>query len=120
MASAASLSVPLVLGTNQDEGIPFVYQAESLASEGKNPPDPAAYAKLLDQPFGVANSKKIRSRERYHCDDTATDCSQQLVNVMTDFAFTCANRHLAIQATRRAHPQPLYLYQFNQASGFNL
>ncbi len=120
MASAASLSVPLMLGTNHDEGTIFVYQAEgrSLKSDG-NPPNPAAYAVILDQQFGVAGSKKIRSLERYHCDDASADCSQQLVNVMTDFAFTCANRHLAIQATRRAHPQPLYLYQFDQVSSFN-
>jgi carboxylesterase type B len=39
--------------------------------------------------------------------------------VVTDFAFTCANRHLAIEATRRADPPPLYLYQFNQISSFN-
>jgi carboxylesterase type B len=36
---------------------------------------------------------------------------------MTDFGFTCANRHLAMLAT---NPQPLYLYQFNQVSNFNL
>jgi para-nitrobenzyl esterase len=121
IASAARLSVPLVLGANHDEGTAFVYSAEDVAqkSANKNPPDSAAYAKLLEQQFGLANSQKIQSLERYHC-GASSDCTSQLVNVTTDFSFTCANRRLAIQATRRAHPQPLYIYQFNQVSGFNL
>lgn len=121
MASAASLSVPLILGTNRDEGATFVYQAEARAPQ----PDghrlgPAAYATILDQQFGVASSKRIRSAERYRCDDAHGDCSPQLVHVVTDFAFTCANRRLAILASGGDHPQPLYLYQFDQLSSFNL
>jgi carboxylesterase type B len=120
IASAASLSVPLVLGTNHDEGIAFVYPAVEQAPKSvSNPPGSAAYAKLLDQQFGAANSQRIRALERYHC-GTSRDCTSQLVNVLTDFAFTCANRHLAIQATQRANPRPLYLYQFDQVSSFNL
>jgi len=122
IASAARLSVPLLLGTNHDEGIAFVYPAEEQAPKkpgSRNPPTSAAYAAILDQQFGAANAKKIRSLERYHC-GASSDCSSQLVNVMTDFAFTCANRRLAIQATRRADPQPLYVYQFDQVSNFNL
>jgi len=118
MASAARLSVPLLLGTNHDEGVIFVYQAEGRAPKDDNPPNPAAYARLLEQQFGAANSKRIRSLQRYDC-GTSADCTSQLVNVVTDFSFTCANRHLAIEATRGAKPQPLYLYQFDQVSSFN-
>jgi carboxylesterase type B len=118
--SAARLAVPLLLGSNRDEGTSFVYPAEDMASKsiGKNPPGSAAYAALLEQLFGADNARKIRSEERYHC-GTSRDCTPQLVNVMTDFAFTCANRRLAIQATQGTHPQPLYIYQFNQVSNFN-
>lgn len=121
MGSATRLSVPLILGTNHDEGVPFVYQAEAVASQsaGQNPPDSTAYGKLLEQIFGRANTQKIWSRERYRC-DASPDCTNQLVNLTTDFSFTCANRHLAMQVTRRDPPRPLYVYQFDQASGFNL
>lgn len=121
IASAANLSVPLLLGTNHDEGVMFVYQAENQAPQrdGNNPPNAAAYTAILEQQFGAVNAEKIQSLERYRC-GTPSNCTGQLINVMTDFAFTCANRHLAIEATRRADPQPLYLYQFNQASSFNL
>ena len=118
MASAASLSVPLVLGTNHDEGVIFVYQAEGRAPKSDNPPNPAAYARLLEQQFGAADAKRIQSLERYDC-GTSADCSSRLVNVVTDFSFTCANRRLAIKATQRANRQPLYLYQFDQVSSFN-
>ncbi len=120
IASAASLGVPLVLGTNSDEGVSFVYLAERLAGQSfYNPPTSAAYVEILDQQFGAANSRQIRSLERYHC-RISSDCTNQLVTVLTDFAFTCANRHLAIEATRGASPQPVYLYQFQQVSSFNL
>lgn len=115
MASAASLSVPLIVGTNHDEGPAFVYSAIN----GNDPPTGAAYAAILNQLFGAANLQRIQSQERYGC-TTSCDCTIPLINVMTDFAFTCANRRLSILATRGANPQPLYLYQFNQASSFNL
>lgn len=119
MASAANLSVPLVLGTNHDEGVIFVYQAEGrIPKPDNNPPNPAAYARLLEKQFGAANAKRIGSLERYDCGKSA-DCTNQLVNVVTDFSFTCANRHLAIETTRGAKAQPLYLYEFNQVSSFN-
>jgi len=115
MASAASLSVPLIVGTNHDEGTAFVYSA----LEDDDPPTGAAYAAILGKTFGAANAKLIQSQERYHC-GTPCDCTNPLINVMTDFGFTCANRRLAILAARGANPEPLYLYQFNQVSNFNL
>jgi carboxylesterase type B len=120
IASAARLRVPLLMGTNHDEGTAFVYSAETMAAKatGKNPPGLAAYRAILEQQFGRAKSRRIQSLERYRC-DTPTDCTSPLVNVITDFSFTCANRHLALRATHGADPQALYLYQFTQVSGFN-
>jgi len=121
MASAASLSVPLITGTNRDEGPAFVYSAKEVAPKLKdnNPPNAVAYAAILDQLFGPANSRRIQSQEKYRC-TTTCDCTNQLSNVMTDFGFTCANRRLAIAATQGAKPQPLYLYHFDQVSNFNV
>lgn len=121
MASAASLSVPLIAGTNRDEGPAFVYSAKAAApkAQDNNPPNSVAYATILDQLFGPANSRRIQSQEKYRC-TTTCDCTNQLINVMTDFGFTCANRRLAIAATQGAKPQPLYLYHFNQVSNFNV
>lgn len=121
MASAASLGVPLIAGTNHDEGVPFVYSALDVAPrvQGNNPPDSTAYASMLEQLFGAAHAQRIQSLERYRC-TTTCNCTNQLINVMTDFGFTCANRRLAIVASQAANPQPLHLYQFRQVSNFNL
>jgi carboxylesterase type B len=71
-----------------------------------------------EQLFGAANVQRIQSQERYRC-TTPCDCTNQLINVMTDFGFTCANRRLAVLAAQAANPQPLYLYQFEQVFNFN-
>jgi carboxylesterase type B len=121
MAAAANLSVPLMAGTNRNEGVPFVYSALAMAphTQNNNPPNSAAYASILEQTFGAADAQRIQSKERYRC-TTTCDCTNQLINVMTDFGFTCPNRRLAIAASQAAHPQPLYFYQFEQVSNFNL
>jgi carboxylesterase type B len=114
MSSAGSLSVPLLLGTNHDEGINFAYLHAT-----RGPIDPAHYAEFLDRLFGSANSQRVQSRERYHC-DSSPDCIPQIANVLTDAIFTCPNRQFAIRATRSAKAEPLSLYQFTQVSSFNL
>ena len=121
MASAAGLGVPLITGTNRDEGPAFVYSARQMAptAENNNPPNDVAYAKILEQLFGAADAQRIRTHEKYRC-TTNCDCTNQLISVMTDFAFTCANRRLAIAATRAPDPRPLYMYHFNQVSNFNV
>jgi carboxylesterase type B len=119
MASAANLAMPLIAGTNHDEGVPFVYSALAVGPPGSNPPGIDVYASMLEQVFGAANAQRIQSQARYNC-TTTCDCTNQLINVMTDFGFTCANRRLAILASQAARPQPLSLYQFNQVSNFNV
>lgn len=121
MASPANLGVPLITGTNRDEGPAFVYSARQMAptAEHNNPPDGVGYAKILEQLFGVADAQRIRSHEKYRC-TTTCDCTNPLISVMTDFAFTCSNRRLAIAATRAPDPRPLYMYHFNQVTNFNV
>ena len=120
IAAAGNLGVPLILGTNHDEGSLFVYLHEDQSPRvpSINPPGTAAYLVLLSDLFGQANSQKIRQFPRYQC-PLSTDCSIQIANVINDYAFTCANRHFAIQAIQGATPQPLYAYQFTEVSSFN-
>jgi para-nitrobenzyl esterase len=121
MAAAASLGVPLMAGTNRDEGVPFVYSARTTAppAPDNNPPTAAGYAAILEQLFGAADARRIQSLEKYRC-TTSCNCTNPLIDVMTDFAFTCANRRLALAAAGGARPRPLYLYHFNEVSNFNL
>ena len=116
LASAASLNMPMILGTNSDEGIPFAV----LIMENLPNLLPEKYRLFLEAlfPSGVLN--KILSLPRYQCSMFASDCSSQMANVITDYIFTCPNRQFALQASQGNNPQPLYMYQFTQASSFNI
>lgn len=120
IAAAGDLGVPLVLGTNHDEGTAFAHLTAARAAKLiSNPTDPVHYGEFLDRLFSPASSRRIQTRERYRCEG-APDCTQQIANVLNDAVFTCPNRWFAIQATRSPSRQPLYAYQFTQVSSFNL
>jgi carboxylesterase type B len=119
IASAGSLSVPLLVGTNRDEGSYFTYLSEDQnPKSSRNPPQTATYLGFLGKLFDL-DSAKILEFPRYQCPVSSPDCSTQIANLITDSIFTCPSRWLAFQATQKAHPQPLYTYQFTQAASFN-
>lgn len=104
--SGASLTAPMVLGTNQDEGTLFAV----LAASAFTPFDQSAYSNLLLALFGWGNDVGTK----YPC--SASDCTATLAKVFTDFLFTCSNRRLAISA---ANTNNVYMYYFNQVPGFS-
>lgn len=128
MDKAGTLKVPMLMGTNQDEGVLFAALLAQLQSgaptmsylDKSRVPAPdsttvAGFAAHLSALFGPSNAAKIELHSRYSC--SAAPCTKQLANVITDYMFTCASRHFAIQA---GGAQPLYMYLFDQATSFNL
>jgi carboxylesterase type B len=127
MDHARNLKVPMLMGTNRDEGVFFAGRLTNPQpgatttrpnSPGVPTPDlsrPIGYAGLLGVLFGPTNAVKIQKNSRYSC--SAAPCTTPLANVITDSMFTCPNRQLAIQA---GSTQNLYMYLFTQASSFNL
>jgi carboxylesterase type B len=114
---AGQRGVPLLLGTNHDEGAVFallIKQAKPAAVT------PLGYLELTNALFGSANGTKIRGTSAYKCGFFQTDCTVELSNVINDYMFTCPNRKLAQQATASASSKSLYIYQFTQISSFNL
>ena len=103
---SGTLGVPLVLGTNRDEGILFVSLA--LADQGSF--GYLKYDYVLGQMFPNDKKKLKNKPEAYKC-GWSPDCTAQLTRVFTDYLFTCANRHLAATAPN-AHP--VYLYAFEE------
>jgi carboxylesterase type B len=116
IAGAGSLAVPMILGTNQAEGVLFA----ALAQQSGQKIGGVKYAALLAELFGSGKVTQIENVKTYFCALTASDCTQQLAQLITDYIFTCANRNLAIQATKAAGAKLVYAYQFTQASSFNL
>jgi para-nitrobenzyl esterase len=104
-ARGASLPMPMLLGSNSAEGILFETIEQLL-------PYDAQIAALV----GIDNVEKVK--QAYPC--TAPACSSVAAQVFTDYIFSCANRHLAIQAAGASSPKPVYAYQFTQTPSSNL
>jgi carboxylesterase type B len=129
LANAGNLKVPMLMGTNKDEGIFFAYrmaqsqaqpQSATICPNGSLiPPSDYTpvngYVAVLDRLFGQNNSLQILQNQRYNC--STAPCTPQLANVITDYIFTCANRQFALQA---GSARKLYMYLFTQVSSFNL
>lgn len=117
MTSAATggLTVPMVLGTNLNEGTVFAnLMVQEAKAAGRNF-GPLAYATFIVTTFGL-NSGVLA---KYPCPTSSTDCSQPLGQLITDYMFTCANRAFAKSVTTQtsSNPNPnegLYLYQFTE------
>lgn len=109
-AQGAGLPVPLVLGTNQSEGTLFAALEFPLGVS------PKQYAAELTEMVGSANLQQVQ--QVYPC--ATTNCSTQLAQVLTDYVFSCANRHLAIQAASATGAKAVYAYEFTQESNFDL
>jgi carboxylesterase type B len=121
MANAANLKVPMLMGTNQTEGVFFADKmTQGVGNACTDTPQPyyAAvkdYQTLIDGMFGEQHSRQILKNPRYNC--AAAPCTSQLANVITDYIFTCASRDLA---TRAGRAQNLYMYLFDQITSFNV
>lgn len=111
-----ALSVPMLLGSNQDEGILFVLalmKAKHWDSIGW-----LTYMGVLDNLFGSDTSSNIRAIDRYKCGFNP-HCEPELVNVFTDYIFSCPNRYLGGKVAEVHNGPSLYAYYFTQVTNFN-
>jgi carboxylesterase type B len=112
-AQNGQLKIPLIVGTNQADGNLFVSLLKELTNNSAI--SPTQYTNVLSLLHDSSITTSIQQIPAYNCPSTSTDCTKQLEAVLTDYAFTCANRMLAQQATNAS----TYVYQFTQAD-FNL
>jgi carboxylesterase type B len=106
-ADSGALTVPTLLGTNQNEGTIF---ASLISLKTKKPLSSLEYEALVLDLFSGS------VLEAYPAKRCTTDCTPLLAQLITDGIFTCANRHLAT-ASKSAST---YAYQFTQVSNFNI
>jgi carboxylesterase type B len=111
-AEAGALKVPMLLGTNLNEGNVFaaLVSAARTLELGRIVIQPADYSEILQNVFGPTNANAIQNQGAYAC--TQPLCGPTLARVINDYVFACANRHLAAQAQ-----SGIYTYQFTQSSG---
>lgn len=105
---AGGLPKPTLLGTNANEGTVFVDVA--LAQLNQTTLTPQLYTFLLTKVFGDTDTARI---EQVY-PPVMVDSAPQLSQLVTDYMFFCASRHVAA-----AGGQPAYGYVFNKVSSFN-
>eukprot|EP01112_Ceratiomyxa_fruticulosa_P018992 TRINITY_DN614_c0_g1_i1.p1 TRINITY_DN614_c0_g1~~TRINITY_DN614_c0_g1_i1.p1 ORF type:complete len:572 (-),score=112.96 TRINITY_DN614_c0_g1_i1:633-2348(-) len=101
-----SLPIPVIMGTNSQEGYMFVYLLFD------SPMDVLEYKALVLAIFGF-NAFKIL--ESYPCTNS-TDCRPTLAMITTHFVFSCPTR-AAARAQGKLNDN-IYLYYFNHVSSF--
>jgi carboxylesterase type B len=100
--------VPMIVGTNRNEGTLF---ATLALMKGHISPDD--YRDFLAQLVGPQNVQAVLSNPKYSC-DSLLGCTSQIAEVITDYVFACASRHLAAAA-----PGASYVYEFTQSPTCN-
>lgn len=110
IAAAGNLAMPMLLGTNRDEGYAFVQLY--LNKKSLKTLNSGNYSQFINLLFGGKASLVNSSTSPYGCQ--SGDCSQTMSNVINDYAFTCANRYFANQAAASSAKPGLYIYQFKQ------
>lgn len=110
LSAAGALNIPILLGTNKDEGHLFVELF--LSKQGFGTLLPLVYSTYLDIMFGDKASVVKGPNSPYAC--KTGDCSATMSKLIDDYAFTCANRYFANQAAASPAKPSLYIYQFTE------
>lgn len=105
-ALSDGLSLPTLMGTNTHEGTIF------FDVPGAPPLGDFAYRTFARTLFGAGNVPTILSR---YPPLRAGDNTDQVIQISTDYIFTCSNR-VAAGAARA----PVYFYSFSHVPSFNL
>jgi carboxylesterase type B len=108
---AAQMRIPLIMGTNTDEGVMFVFGVQSA-----HMPD-VEYDAILKVLFG-SHSGTVKAHYpscpfRFGFED----CREILTQVATDYIFACPTRAMARAAA--AAGQPVFVYNFNHVLSFS-
>lgn len=104
------LKIPLITGTNKQEGILFVELTKN--GIGKKKLSTFDYHLVLDILFRDYSYRKI-IRDRYPAQ--SKDNSTVLSDLLTDYLFTCSNRYVASK-----NKKSTWAYEFDQVSSFNI
>ncbi len=108
-----NLKVPLILGTNRNEGLLFVDLLGTRITQTK-------FDELVGAVFYNDPSVRTKVKSRY-CPAGQTDCTDGTISLLGDYVFTCANQYVANQVTnpqRSPSPVSAWAYQFNPVSAF--
>ncbi len=109
------LEKPVIMGTNKDEGELFEGIARLvLGTKARLMFSFDGYVSYLASIFGL-DFEKVENKYPAIDGDNET----MLANVLTDFAFLCANHNAARLSTAKGD-LPVYIYRFDHLTSFNI
>ncbi len=111
--SASAITKPAIIGTNLNEGIIFAVSQQTRLGGGKEKVLELQYELMLDVMFSVKTAGRIKAHPRYKPHDG--DNTNVLSHLLTDYLFTCANRHVMVQAKA-----PVWAYHFTRPPSYNV
>jgi len=107
-------NVPLIIGTNHDEGTAFVPAMATIVGNVTLPVSDAELVRLLEHFFTAAQANQIAVQ--YSKPDHCKFNIQCLALILRDYFFVCTSRRVARAFV--ANHVPVYLYQFNYNQDF--
>jgi carboxylesterase type B len=111
--SASAITKPAILGTNRNDGLIFAVAQQTRFGGTQARVLKLEYELMLDLMFSVDTARRIKAHPRYA--PQAGDNTDIMSHLITDYLFTCANRHVLSQAKA-----PVWAYQFTHAPSFNV
>jgi len=111
--SGSAITKPVIIGTNLNEGIIFAVSQQTKLGGGHKKVLKLQYKVMLEIMFSVKIAHRIRAIPRYKPHDG--DNTNVLSHLITDYLFTCPNRHVMAQAKA-----PVWAYQFTHPPSFSV
>ena len=111
--STASAAVPILIGTNRDEGQAFLGGFRIKLPFERRAISRLEYAALLRVLFPGATVDRIEAQSGYA--PSGGDNTAALARLLTDYVFTCASRHVMNGAAG-----PVFAYQFAHVASFDV
>jgi len=106
-AAGRQQKVPILIGSNANEGATFIYDKSFPAISGLE------FKVALPLIFGAAGGAKVS--ERYHAPNFKS-AREAISRMITDFWFRCSSESLALAQTSAGSTS--YVYRFNHAPSF--
>lgn len=111
--NASALTKPVIIGTNLNEGSIFAVSQQTRFGGTRPRVLKLEYELMLDLMFPLDTARRIEAHPRYR--PQAGDNTEVMSHLITDYLFTCANRHVMSQAKA-----PVWAYQFTHSPSFNV
>jgi carboxylesterase type B len=111
--SASTITKPVIIGTNLDEGITFAVSNQMALPGEKKKVFKLEYELMLDVMFSVKTARRIKKHPRYKPHEG--DNTDVMSHTITDYLFTCSSSRVMARAKG-----PVWAYQFTHAPSYNV